>query len=65
MSSDWMNNCDDDFDDEPMTRKRAKKIIEVRKTKYGGYVYDTSDYKAAVSYLGGGSKRSSRRRGLP
>ena len=51
MASNWMNNCDDDFNDE-MTLKKAKKIIDVyTNSTYGGYVYDASEYKQAKSYL--------------
>jgi len=51
MASNWMNNCDDDFNDE-MTLKKAKKIIDVyTNSTYGGYVYDASDYKEAKQYL--------------
>lgn len=52
MASNWMNECDDDFNDDEMTFKKAKKIIDVYENHhYGGYVYDSSDYKKAKTYM--------------
>lgn len=36
----------------PMSRKRALKVRDVSKTKYGGYVYDYSDRQTAREVLG-------------
>ena len=47
------------YDDEPMTKKRAKKIIDVMENdSYGHYVYDYSDLKEAKAFM-------QRRRRLP